>query len=98
MKHLIAAIILVFRLISVTVNALQQSSFGENNKYWHFTSSQFNAYFFTSEKQPYLNFVGNWHHQWNLVHSFNAKKILAQISDSVHDLSIPTILHSSAIS
>jgi len=59
-KHLIAAIILV-RLISVTVNALQQSSFGitgENNKYLHFTSLQFYAYFFTSEKQPYLNFVG----------------------------------------
>jgi hypothetical protein len=37
-KHLIAAIILVLRLISVTVNALQQSSFGitdENNKYFH---------------------------------------------------------------
>jgi hypothetical protein len=61
MKHLIAAIILVLRLISVTVNALQQSSFGitgENNKYLHFTSLQFNAYFFTSEKQPYLNFGG----------------------------------------
>ncbi len=60
-KHLIAAIILVLRLISVTVNTLQQSSFGitgENNKYLHFTSLQFNAYFFTSEKQPYLNFVG----------------------------------------
>jgi hypothetical protein len=59
-KHLIAAIILVLRLISVTVNALQQSSFGitgENNKYLHFTSLQFNAYFFTSEKQSYL-FVG----------------------------------------
>jgi len=60
-KHLIAAIILVLRLISVTVNALQQSSFGitgDNKKYLHFTSLQFNAYFFTSEKQPYLNFVG----------------------------------------
>jgi hypothetical protein len=59
-KHLIAAIILVLRLISVTVNTLQQSSFGitgENNKYLHFTSLQFNAYFFTSEKQSYL-FVG----------------------------------------